>query len=62
MTCPRRRDRAAAAMLYLSGMRVGAFSTLPIQAVDLSEKFGQAVAGNWGADQPFSYIKDVAKG
>ena len=33
-----RRDQAAAAMLYLSGMRAGAFSTLPISAVDLANK------------------------
>jgi integrase len=30
-----RRDQAAAAMLFLSGMRAGAFGTLPIRAVDL---------------------------
>lgn len=30
-----RRDQAAAAMLFLSGMRVGAFTTLPICALDL---------------------------
>lgn len=29
------RDQAAAAMLFLSGMRAGAFTTLPISAVDL---------------------------
>ncbi len=29
------RDQAAAAMLFLSGMRVSAFTTLPISAVDL---------------------------
>jgi integrase len=29
------RDRAAAVMLFLSGMRAGAFTTLPIQAVDI---------------------------
>ena len=29
------RDKAAAAMLFLSGMRASAFSTLPISAVDL---------------------------
>jgi site-specific recombinase XerD len=29
------RDQAAAAMLFVSGMRAGAFSTLPIEAVDL---------------------------
>lgn len=29
------RDQAAAAMLYLSGMRASAFTTLPISAVDL---------------------------
>ncbi len=34
---PGKRDRAAAAMLFLSGMRVGAFCSLPIQAVDLSK-------------------------
>ncbi len=33
-----RRDQAAAVMLFVSGMRVGAFSTLPISAVDLSNK------------------------
>lgn len=33
-----RRDRAAAAMLFLSGMRAGAFSTLPIGAVDLPNR------------------------
>jgi len=33
-----RRDQACAAMLYLSGMRVGAMSTLPIEAVDLAEQ------------------------
>ncbi|MEI7845922.1 MAG: hypothetical protein WCK35_08980 [Chloroflexota bacterium] len=30
------RDQAAAAMLFLSGMRSGAFTTLPIDAVDLA--------------------------
>lgn len=30
-----RRDQAAAAMLFLSGMRAGAFTTLPIEAVDI---------------------------
>jgi integrase len=30
-----RRDQASAAMLFLSGMRAGAFTTLPIEAVDL---------------------------
>jgi integrase len=34
---PRKRDRAAVAMLYLSGMRVGAFISLPVEAVDLSK-------------------------
>jgi len=29
------RDRAAAAMLYLSGARAGAFTSLPLQAVDI---------------------------
>ncbi len=33
-----RRDQAAAAMLFLSGMRAGAFSTLPIAAVDVSQR------------------------
>lgn len=33
-----RRDRAAAVMLFLSGMRVGALSTLPIGAVDLRHR------------------------
>jgi len=33
-----RRDRAAAIMLYLSGMRAGAFGTLPISAVDLQQR------------------------
>ena len=33
-----RRDQAAAVMLFLSGMRAGAFSTLPICAVDLSSR------------------------
>ena len=32
------RDKAAAALLFLSGMRVGAFATLPIEAVDLSNQ------------------------
>jgi integrase len=32
------RDRAAAAMLFLSGMRASAFATLPIKAVDLETK------------------------
>ena len=32
------RDQAAAVMLFLSGMRAGAFSTLPICAVDLSTR------------------------
>ncbi len=32
------RDRAAAALLFLSGMRVGALSTLPIGAVDLKRR------------------------
>lgn len=30
------RDRAAAAMLFLSGMRANAFATLPIEAVDIA--------------------------
>lgn len=30
------RDQAAVAMLFLSGMRASAFSTLPVEAVDLS--------------------------
>jgi integrase len=33
-----RRDRAGAAMLYLSGMRVGALGTLPIEAVDVKRR------------------------
>jgi site-specific recombinase XerC len=33
-----RRDQAAAVMLFLSGMRARAFSTLPICAVDLSSR------------------------
>ena len=32
-----KRDQAAAAMLFLSGMRAGAFTTLPIEAVDLGD-------------------------
>ena len=32
------RDQAACAMLFLSGMRVGAFVTLPISCVDLSTR------------------------
>ena len=32
------RDRAGAALLYLSGMRAGAFGTLPIAAVDLRQR------------------------
>lgn len=32
------RDQAAAVMLFLSGMRAGAFSTLPICAVDLNTR------------------------
>ena len=32
------RDQAAAAMLFLSGMRVGAFATLPIEAVDIPNR------------------------
>jgi integrase len=32
------RDRAGAAMLYLSGMRVGALGTLPIEAVDVKRR------------------------
>ena len=35
-TLAEERDLAAAAMLFLSGMRVGAFATLPIRSVDLS--------------------------
>jgi len=31
----KKRDKAGAALLFLSGMRVGAFVTLPIQALDL---------------------------
>lgn len=31
------RDRAAAAMLFLSGMRASAFTTLPIKAVDIQD-------------------------
>jgi integrase len=30
------RDRAACAFLFLSGMRIGAFCTLPIEAIDLT--------------------------
>ena len=33
-----RRDQAAAALLFLSGMRATAFGTLPIAAVDLSSR------------------------
>lgn len=33
-----RRDRAAVAMLFLSGMRISAFVTLPIYCVDLENK------------------------
>jgi len=33
-----RRDQAAAALLFLSGMRASAFATLPIAAVDLSSR------------------------
>ena len=33
-----RRDQAAVAMLFLSGMRAGAFGTLPIECVDLSSR------------------------
>ena len=32
------RDQAAAAMLFLSGMRVGALATLPIEAVDIPSR------------------------
>lgn len=32
-----KRDKAAAALLFLSGMRVGAFVTLPITALDLDQ-------------------------
>jgi integrase len=32
------RDQAAAAMLFLSGMRDGAFSSIPIQAVDIPKR------------------------
>jgi integrase len=32
------RDQAAAAMLFLSGMRATAFTTLPIEAVDISSR------------------------
>jgi hypothetical protein len=32
------RDQAAAILLFLSGMRAGAFSTLPIKAVDLDQR------------------------
>jgi integrase len=34
-----RRIRAAAVFLYLSGMRIGAFVTMPIKAVDLENRF-----------------------
>jgi|WetSurMetagenome_2_1015567.scaffolds.fasta_scaffold53143_2 integrase len=33
-----RRDRAGAVLLYLSGMRAGAFGTLPIAAIDLPRR------------------------
>lgn len=33
-----RRDQAAAAMLYLSGMRASAFCSLPLEAVDLTTR------------------------
>jgi site-specific recombinase XerD len=32
------RDQAAAVLLFLSGMRAGAFVTMPIKAVDLKER------------------------
>lgn len=35
---PLQRNQAAAAMLFLSGMRSGAFCSLPIEAVNLSEE------------------------
>lgn len=43
-TCPahsvqERRARAALAFLYLSGMRIGAFVSLPIQAVDIPNRY-----------------------
>lgn len=34
-----RRIRAAAVFMYLSGIRIGAFVTLPIKAVDLANRF-----------------------
>ena len=33
-----RRDQAGAAFLYPSGMRDGAFGSLPLQAVDIKER------------------------
>lgn len=43
LTCPPRtlaeeRDRAAVAFLFLSGMRVGAFATLPVQAIHIERR------------------------
>ena len=37
-TLTERRDQAAIAFLFLSGMRVGAFVTAPINAIDLGER------------------------
>lgn len=37
-TTKERRIRAAAVMLFLSGMRIGAFVTLPIQAIDIENR------------------------
>jgi integrase len=37
-TLPFLRDRAATAMLYLSGMRIGAFVTLPIKSVNIPKR------------------------
>lgn len=37
-TVRERRTRAALAFLYLSGMRIGAFVSLPLQAVDISNR------------------------
>lgn len=42
-----RRDRAAAALLFLSGMRNGAFCTLPIHAIYLGHKGRPGMIKQW---------------
>jgi hypothetical protein len=44
-----RRTRASAVFLFLSGIRVGAFVSLPLMAVDLRERKVKKPAASCGA-------------